>query len=234
VQDAIGPRTRLLCLNFPHNPTGAVLSPGDLEVLAELLRGTRVLVMSDEVYEHIVFDGRVHQSMLRNDELYARSFVVSSFGKSFHSTGWKVGWVTAPPALTAELRKVHQFVTFSSSTPAQHALADVLTELPGHLASLAPFYQRKRDLFRTLLAGLPFELLDVSGAYFQLADYSRLSAEDDVTFARRLTTEVGVAAIPLSPFSVDAPARRLVRFCFAKRDETLRSAAERLGKLAPA
>jgi methionine aminotransferase len=232
VKDAIGPRTRLLCLNFPHNPTGAVLSPADLEILGDLLRGTNVLLMSDEVYEHIVFDGRVHQSMLRNDELYARSFTVSSFGKSFHATGWKVGWVTAPPALTTELRKVHQFVTFSTSTPAQHALADVLTELPGHLASLSSFYQEKRDLFRALLADLPFELLDVSGAYFQLVDYSRLSAEDDVTFARRLTTDFGVAAIPLSPFSVEPLARRLVRFCFAKRDETLRSAADRLGKLA--
>jgi methionine aminotransferase len=232
VKDAIGPRTRLLCLNFPHNPTGAVLSPADLEILGDLLRGTNVLLMSDEVYEHIVFDGRVHQSMLRNDELYARSFTVSSFGKSFHATGWKVGWVTAPPALTTELRKVHQFVTFSTSTPAQHALADVLTELPGHLASLSSFYQKKRDLFRALLADLPFELLDVSGAYFQLVDYSRLSAEDDVTFARRLTTDFGVAAIPLSPFSVEPLARRLVRFCFAKRDETLRSAADRLGKLA--
>jgi methionine aminotransferase len=234
VKDAIGPRTRLLCLNFPHNPTGAVLSPADLATLAEVLRDTRVLVLSDEVYEHMVFDGRAHQSMLRNDELWARSFVVSSFGKSFHATGWKVGWVAAPPALTAELRKVHQFVTFATSTPAQHALADALAELPGHLASLPSFYQAKRDLFRSLVAGLPFELLDVSGAYFQLVDYSRLSAEDDVTFARRVTTEIGVAAIPLSPFSVEPPARRLVRFCFAKRDETLRAAAERLGKLAPA
>lgn len=234
VKDAIGPRTRLLCLNFPHNPTGAVLSPDDLRTLSEVLRGTRVLVLSDEVYEHIVFDGRAHQSMLRNDELFARSFTISSFGKSFHSTGWKVGWVAAPPALTAELRKVHQFVTFATSTPAQHALADALEQLPGHLAALSSFYQKKRDLFRSLLAELPFELLDVGGAYFQIADYSRLSKEDDVAFARRLTTDVGVAAIPLSPFCAEPPSRRLVRFCFAKRDETLRSAAERLGKLARA
>jgi methionine aminotransferase len=234
VKDAIGPRSRLLCLNFPHNPTGALLCPEDLTALAEVLRGTRVLVLSDEVYEHIVFDGRAHQSMLRNDELYARSFAISSFGKSFHSTGWKVGWVAAPPTLTAELRKVHQFVTFSTSTPAQHALADALVELPGHLATLGSFYQAKRDLFRSLVAGLPFELLDVSGAYFQLVDYSRLSGEDDVTFARRLTTEIGVAAIPLSPFYAEPPARRLVRLCFAKRDETLHAAAERLGNLAPA
>lgn len=234
VKDALSERTRLLCLNFPHNPSGAVLSPKDLATLAEVLRGTKVLVLSDEVYEHLVFDGRAHQSMLRNEELFARSFVISSFGKSFHATGWKVGWVSAPPTLTAELRKVHQFVTFSSSTPAQHAFADVLEALPTHLASLSPFYQAKRDLFRSLLGTLPLELLDVAGAYFQLVDYSRVSTEDDTAFARRLTTELGVAAIPLSPFYAERPARRLVRFCFAKRDETLRAAAERLANLARA
>jgi methionine aminotransferase len=232
VKDTLTERTRLLCLNFPHNPSGAVLAPSDLEALADVLRGTKVLVLSDEVYEHIVFDGRAHQSLLRSDELYARSFVISSFGKSFHSTGWKVGWVTAPPVLTHELRKAHQFVTFSTSTPAQHAFADALETLPAHLASLASFYQEKRDLFRSLVAPLPFELLDVSGAYFQLVDYSRISSEDDTAFARRLTTELGVAAIPLSPFYAVPPARRLVRFCFAKRDETLRAAAERLANLA--
>lgn len=232
VKDAITERTRLICLNFPHNPTGAVLSPQDLTALAEVLRGTKVLVLSDEVYEHIVFDGRAHQSMLRSEELFARTFVVSSFGKSFHATGWKIGWVSAPPLLTTELRKAHQFVTFSTSTPAQHAFADVLERLPGHLGALSPFYQSKRDLFRSLVAALPFELLDVSGAYFQLVDYSRLSKEDDVTFARRLTTERGVAAIPLSPFYAEPPGHRLVRFCFAKREETLRSAAKRLGNLA--
>jgi methionine aminotransferase len=231
VRDAVTDRTRLLCLNFPHNPTGAVLAPSDLEALADVLRGTKVLVLSDEVYEHIVFDGRAHQSLLRSDELYARSFVISSFGKSFHSTGWKVGWVTAPPLLTTELRKAHQFVTFSTSTPAQHAFADALEALPAHLASLAPFYQKKRDLFRSLVRELPLELLDVSGAYFQLVDYSRISGEDDTAFARRLTTELGVAAIPLSPFYAVPPTRRLVRFCFAKRDETLRAAAERLASL---
>jgi methionine transaminase len=234
VKEAIGPRTRLLCLNFPHNPTGAVLRSEDLTALAEILASTKVLVLSDEVYEHVVFDGRAHQSMLRNAELYSRSFAIGSFGKSFHATGWKVGWVAAPPALTNELRKVHQFVTFSTSTPAQHALADALTELPEHLATLGPFYQAKRDLFRSLVVDLPLELLDVGGAYFQLVDYSRLSEEDDVTFARRVVTKVGVAAIPLSPFYAHPPARRLLRFCFAKRDETLRAAAERLGNLAPA
>ena len=233
VADAITERTRMLVINFPHNPSGAMLAPGELDTLAEILRGTKVLLLSDEVYEHVVFDGRKHQSVLRHDELYARSFAVSSFGKSYHATGWKVGWATAPPALTTELRKVHQFVTFSTSTAAQHALADVLAENPAHSSELGAFYQAKRDRFRELVAEVPFTLLPVAGAYFQLADYSAVSTEDDVTFARRLTTEVGVAAIPLSPFYETPPAQRVVRFCFCKRDETLVAAAERLRRLVP-
>jgi methionine aminotransferase len=232
LRDAINERTRLLVVNFPHNPSGAVLAPADLETLAELLRDTRVLVLSDEVYEHIVFDGRAHQSLLRHRELAARSVVVSSFGKSFHTTGWKVGWAAAPPELTRELRKVHQFVTFATNTPAQHALAEVLAADPGHLTRLSAFYQEKRDHFRALLAGVPFRLFPVAGAYFQLADYSELSSEDDRGFARRLTTEYGVAAIPLSPFFATPPAARIVRFCFCKEDRTLELAAERLAKLA--
>jgi len=233
VANAITKRTRLLVINFPHNPSGAMLEPSDLAALADILRGTDVLLLSDEVYEHIVFDGRKHQSILRHEELYARSFVVSSFGKSYHATGWKIGWAAAPPALTAELRKVHQFVTFSITTAEQHALAEVLAQNPAHLAELGVFYQQKRDRFRELLSGVPFTLLPVAGAYFQLADYSALSAEDDVTFARRLTTELGVAAIPLSPFYAEPPEQRIVRFCFCKRDETLSAAAERLRRLAP-
>jgi methionine transaminase len=232
VRDAITPRTRMLALNFPHNPSGALLTPDDLQTLLDILRDTNILVLSDEVYEHIVFDGRVHQSMLRNDELYARSFVVSSFGKSLHATGWKVGWCTAPPALTAELRKVHQFVTFSTNTPAQFALADVLETDPGHVASLGAFYASKRDRFRRLLEGVPFKLLPVAGAYFQLADFSAMSSEDDVAFARRLTTEFGVAAIPLSPFYAEPRQNEhVVRFCFCKREETLDEAARRLRRL---
>jgi len=231
VADAITPRTRLLIVNFPHNPSGAMLAPADLATLAEILRGTQVLLLSDEVYEHIVFDGREHQSVLRSDELYARSFAVSSFGKSYHATGWKIGWAAAPPLLTSELRKVHQFVTFSTASAEQHALAEVLAESRTHLSELGPFYQRKRDRFRELLAGVPFTLLPVAGAYFQLADYSALSSEDDLTFARRLTTELGVAAIPLSPFYDRPPAQRIVRFCFCKRDETLDAAAARLARL---
>jgi len=231
VADAITKRTRLLVINFPHNPSGAMLAPSDLDALADVLRGTNVLLLSDEVYEHIVFDGRKHQSVLRHEELYARSFVVSSFGKSYHATGWKIGWAAAPPLLTTELRKVHQFVTFSITTAEQYALADVLAENPEHLAELGPFYQRKRDLFRELIAEVPFQLLPVAGAYFQLADYSAFGTDDDLAFARRLTTELGVAAIPLSPFYAEPPAQRLVRFCFCKRDETLTLAAERLRRL---
>jgi methionine aminotransferase len=231
VKDAITPRTRLIALNFPHNPSGAVLSASDLDTLAEILRGTDALVLSDEVYGHIVFDGRPHQSILRRDELYARSFVVGSFGKSYHATGWKVGWAAAPPALTSELRKVHQFVTFATSTAAQHALADVLAADPAHLATLGAFYQQKRDHFRELIAPLPFTLLPVLGAYFQLVDYSAISREDDQSFARRLTTEFGVAAIPLSPFYPSSPDMRLIRFCFCKEAATLEEAARRLRRL---
>ncbi|HVZ34611.1 MAG TPA: methionine aminotransferase [Polyangiaceae bacterium] len=231
VRSALGPRTRLLILNFPHNPSGAMLAPADLDTLAELLRPTAAFVISDEVYEHIVYDGRQHQSLLRHAELRERSFVVSSFGKAFHSTGWKVGWVAAPAPLTLELRKVHQFVTFSTSTAAQHAFADLLEQEADFLRELPAFYQAKRDRFRRLLAPSPFQLLPVAGTYFQLADYSALSAEPDLEFARRLTVEAGVAVIPVSPFCQDAPARRIVRFCFAKNDATLEHAAARLCEL---
>jgi methionine aminotransferase len=185
------------------------------------------------VYEHIVYDGQAHQSLLRHPELRERSFVVSSFGKAFHATGWKVGWVAAPPLLTAELRKVHQFVTFSTSTAAQHAFADVLTEQAGLLQELPRFYQDKRDRFRRLLAPSHFRLLPVAGTYFQLADYSALSDEPDLAFARRLTTEAGVAVIPVSPFYSQPPEQHLIRFCFAKNDATLDHAATRLCELQP-
>jgi methionine transaminase len=231
VKDAIGPRTRLIVLNFPNNPSGALLSKSDLEALNEVTRSTNVFVLSDEVYEHIVYDGHAHQSLLRHPELCERSFVVGSFGKAFHTTGWKVGWVAAPPALTAELRKVHQFVTFSTSTAAQHAFADVLAEHAELLYELPRFYQEKRDRFRRLLAPSRFRLLPVAGTYFQLADYSALSDEPDLTFARRLTTEAGVAVIPVSPFYSRAPEQRIVRFCFAKNDATLEHAAARLCEL---
>jgi methionine aminotransferase len=228
---ALTPRTRLLIVNFPHNPSGAVLSRRDLDGLADVLRDTSALLLSDEVYEHIVYDAHEHESVLRHPELSKRSFQVGSFGKSFHATGWKVGWAAAPAALTRELRKVHQFVTFATSTPAQHALADVLEADPAVLRSLSSFYQAKRDRFRELIAPTPLRPLPVSGAYFQLVDYSAASSLPDTEFARHLTTDVGVAAIPLSPFYETPPDTKLVRFCFAKTEATLERAAERLRAL---
>jgi methionine transaminase len=233
LEESINPRTRLILLNFPNNPSGALLTASDLDTLAELTRDTEVYLLSDEVYEHIVFDGSAHQSLLRHAELRERSFVVGSFGKAFHTTGWKVGWVAAPSALTAELRKVHQFVTFSTSTAAQHAFADLLAEHADALYELPRFYQEKRDRFRRLMASSRFQLLPVAGTYFQLADYSELSDEPDLVFARRLTTEAGVATIPVSPFYETPPSRRIIRFCFAKNDATLDHAAARLNELQP-
>lgn len=231
LRDALTDKTRLIVLNFPHNPSGSVLEPSDLETLAGLVRNTRAFLLSDEVYEHIVYDGREHQSLLRHAELAARSFVVGSFGKTYHTTGWKVGWVAAPAALSAELRKVHQFVTFSTSTAAQHAFADLLEQQPEHLRELPRFYQSKRDRFRQLMAPSKFRLLPVQGTYFQLADYSDLSDERDLDYARRLTIEVGVTVIPVSPFYATPPSQRVIRFCFAKNDATLEHAAARLCEL---
>jgi methionine aminotransferase len=231
VKDAITPKTRMLLINSPHNPTGAVLSASDLDTLAALLRGTDVLVLSDEVYEHIVFDGELHQSVLRHAELAARSFVVSSFGKTYHCTGWKVGYCIAPQALSAEFRKVHQYLTFCTFNPAQWAFADVLEHDPQHYLDLPAFYQQKRDAFRTLLAPSKFKLLPVRGAYFQVVDYSAISDKDDLNFSEWLIHEAGVAAIPVSAFYETPPDTRLVRFCFAKSEATLNAAAERLCKL---
>jgi len=228
--DAITPRTRLLVLNFPHNPSGAILQAADLEQLASLLRDTGVFVLADEVYEHMVYDGRAHHSLLRQPELAARSLVVSSFGKTLHATGWKVGYCVAPPALTQELRKVHQFVQFVVATPLQAAIADFMLECPQHVAGLPGFYQRKRDHFAGVLGRTRFRFTPARSTYFQLADYSAISDLPDTEFARELTTRHGVAAIPVSVFSVEpAPAsERLVRFCFAKHEATLDAAAARL------
>jgi methionine aminotransferase len=232
IRDAITPKTRMIMINSPHNPCGSVFSASDLDMLAELIRDTAILVLSDEVYEHIVFDGRAHQSVLRHDELAARSFVVSSFGKTYHCTGWKVGYCIAPRALSAEFRKVHQYLTFCTFTPAQVAFAQVLEADPQHYLDLPAFYQAKRDRFRDLLAGSKFELLPVSGAYFQVADYSALSEADDLAFCEWLAKQGGVAAIPLSAFYETPPAgQRLIRFCFAKGDATLAQAATRLNAL---
>ncbi|GAA3918584.1 methionine aminotransferase [Hymenobacter algoricola] len=230
VAAALTPRTRLVLLNSPHNPSGAVLTAADLRTLGQLLEHSATLVLSDEVYEHMVFDGQSHRSALQEPLLAERSFVLSSFGKTYHATGWKVGYCLAPPLLTAEVRRVHQFVTFAVSTPTQHALADVLPDAELY-TSLPGFYQRKRDLFADLLRDSRFELLPAQGAYFQLARYAQISRQDDVTFAQWLTREVGVAVVPVSAFYHDRQDHGLVRFCFAKRDETLRAAAARLRNL---
>jgi len=231
VRDAITPKTRMIMLNSPHNPSGAVLEARDLDTLAALLRDSEIFVLSDEVYEHIIFDGRDHQSVLRHAELAARSFVVSSFGKTYHCTGWKVGYCIAPSQLAAEFRKVHQYLTFCTFTPAQAAFADVLESDPQHYLDLPAFYQARRDRFRELLAPSKFKLLDVKGAYFQLVDYSAIRQTDDLNFCEWLVREAGVAAIPVSAFYETPPDARLVRLCFAKSDETLNAAAERLCKL---
>ena len=231
LSDAIGPRTRLIILNSPHNPTGAVLSAADLDRLAGLTRAWNLWFLADEVYEHMVFDGRVHCSLVGHPELYRRSLVVSSFGKTVHATGWKVGYCLAPPALTAEFRKVHQFVCFCIATPMQHALADFLREHPEHWQGLPAFYQARRDAFCAALAGSRFGLVPAHGTYFQLLEYSNISAEDDLAYAQRLTREIGVAAIPVSVFCQVPPAGRYLRFCFAKNDNTLEEAARRLCRL---
>ena len=232
VRDAITPRTRLLFINTPHNPSGAMLDARDMATLADIVRDTGVLILSDEVYEHIVFDGRVHESVLRYPELAERSFVISSFGKTYHCTGWKVGYCIAPAALTAEFRKVHQYNTFCTFTPAQFAFAEMITAEPEHYRELGAFYQAKRDRFAQQLAGTRLRALPVPGGYFQLVDYSAVSDLDDLAFCRWLTVEKGVAAIPLSPFYADPPAgQRLARLCFAKLPETLDAAIARLEKV---
>lgn len=231
VRDAITPRTRMILVNSPHNPSGAVLSADDLDELASIVRDTEIVVLSDEVYEHIVFDGALHQSVLRHAELAERSIVVSSFGKTYHCTGWKVGYAVAPRALSAEFRKVHQYLTFCTFHPAQVAFAEFMASTPEHYLELPAFYQAKRDRFRALIKPSRLKLLDVPGGYFQLVDYSVIRDEGDVAFCQWLVKEGGVAAIPLAPFYETAPDTRLVRLCFAKSDATMEAAAERLCKL---
>ncbi len=231
VRDELTSRTRLIMVNTPHNPSGAVFSQGDLEMLAEIAEQHGLLVISDEVYEHIVFDGMQHMSMSRKPELAERSFVISSFGKTWHCTGWKVGYCVAPKQLTAEFRKVHQYLTFCTFQPAQWAFAEMMETDPQHARELAGFYQAKRDHFRGLLAGSRFKLTPVRGSYFQLADFSAIRDTDDLNFCEWMVREAGVAAIPVSAFYEVAPDAKLVRFCFAKSGETLQAAAERLCSL---
>lgn len=229
---ALSPRTRAILVNTPHNPSATVWSEADMQHLAALLRPTDVIVIADEVYEHMVFDGAAHQSVARHPELAARSVVVSSFGKSFHVTGWKVGFAAAPAPLMAEFRKVHQFNVFTVNTPVQHALAAYLAD-PAPYLGLPAFYAAKRDRFRAGLARTAVGLLPSEGSYFQCVDYGGLAAHRDKTeaaFCRWLTTEVGVAAIPLSAFYEGGFEQRIVRFCFAKKDATLDLALQRLAE----
>jgi len=230
VRDAVTPKTRMIMINSPHNPSGAVLSAADLDELAAIVRDTGIVVLSDEVYEHIVYGVR-HESVLRHPELAERSIVVSSFGKTYHCTGWKVGYAVAPAALGAEFRKVHQYLTFCTFHPAQVAFAEFMASHPGHYLELPAFYQAKRDRFRALLAPSRLQLLDVPGGYFQLVDYSAIRDEDDLAFSRWLVEQGGVAAIPLTPFYENPPGTRLLRLCFAKSDATMAAAAERLCRL---
>ena len=232
VRALITPRTRLIIVNSPHNPTGALLSARDLDELAAILRGTDIVVLSDEVYEHILFDGEKHASLSGHPELAARSIVVSSFGKTYHITGWKIGYVVGPGALMAEFRKVHQFNVFTVHGPSQLAIADYMQDASRHLG-LAAFYQEKRDAFRQLMATTPFELLPCRGTYFQLARYDSISDLGDREFAEWLAREVGVAVIPVSVFQPDGRDDKVVRFCFAKREETLAAAAARLQRAFP-
>ena len=227
---ALGPRTRAIIVNTPHNPSATVWSAADMNHLADLLRGTEVLVISDEVYEHMVFDDAPHQSVARFPELAARSVIVSSFGKTYHVTGWKIGYVAAPKLLMLEFRKVHQFNVFAVNTPMQHALAAYMAD-PRPYLSLPSFYQRKRDLFREGLARTRLRLLPSEGSYFQCVDYSAVSDLSEADFCRWLTREVGVAAIPLSAFYANGLEQKLARFCFAKQDSTLELALERLAAL---
>jgi len=227
---AITPRTRVIMLNTPNNPGTSVLSGADRDALAAVTRDTPIIVMSDEVYEHMVFDGAAHMSLAGHPELAARSVVIGSFGKTFHATGWKVGYALAPPEITAEIRRVHQFTVFTVNSAVQHGLAAFLSD-PSRYEALPTFFAQKRALLRELVAATPLTLLPSAGSYFQLARYDRISDEPAAAFAQRLVREVGVATIPLSAFYHDSTDHRVIRFCFAKRDETLLAAGERLARL---
>jgi len=230
VAAAVTPRTRMIVVNTPHNPTGSILRAADLEALAGIVAGTDILVLSDEVYEHMVYDGQEHTSVSRHPVLAERAFVVSSFGKTYHVTGWKIGYVAAPASLMAEFRKVHQYNAFSVNTPMQHGLAAHMAD-PKPYLELPAFYQRKRDLFRNGLASTRFTLLPSDGTYFQCVRYDAISNLPESEFAQWLTREIKVAAIPVSAFYGEARESGIVRFCFAKKDETLQTALERLARI---
>lgn len=230
VWDAINERTRMILINSPHNPSGAIISAEDLETLEELTRDSNILVLSDEVYEHIVFDGATHQSVLRSEALRERSIVVSSFGKTFHATGWRIGYLVAPEGLMLEIRKVHQYNTFTIHTATQYAIADYLEE-PDNYDSIAGMYEQKRNFFEQAMASSRFTPVPSKGTYFQLMKYDAISDEHDVIFTEWMTKEIGVAAIPMSVFYQDRQDNKVLRFCFAKNEDTLTAAAEKLCKI---
>ena len=230
VKAKITEKTKLILLNTPHNPTGTVMSKYDLEQLAAIVRDTNIFIVSDEVYEHIIFDGHDHWSPIRHPELQKRTFVCGSFGKTFHVTGWKVGYCLAPQQLSEEFRKVHQWLTFSTVTPIQYALAEFLQE-PDNYLSVSQFYQEKRDKFIACIQGSRFEWIPASGSFFQCVNYANITDENDLALAQRLTKEIGVASIPVSVFYHQKNDYKILRFCFAKDDQTLEMAGERLSKL---
>jgi methionine aminotransferase len=230
VKKRITPRTRMLCINTPQNPTGTILRETDMLQIQEILRGTDVILMSDEVYEHLIYDGEQHASALRYPELYARTLAIYSFGKTYHNTGWKTGYCVAPPELTREFRKIHQFNVFSANHPMQAAFADFMAD-PAEYLGLPEFYQQKRDFFLQAMSATRFKPLPCAGTYFQLFDYSAISDEQDLAFCKRLTTEFGVAAIPVSSFYSDLKDEKVIRLCFAKTEDLLAQAGERLSKV---
>ncbi len=230
VRKMITSRTRLIIINTPHNPTGAVLKEHDLDELVRIVEDNDIFVLSDEVYEHIIFDGLKHCSMAKHEVLREKSFIVSSFGKTFHTTGWKVGYCLAPAYLTKEFRKVHQYLTFSTSTPMQYAMAEFLQDASSW-KQLAGFYEEKRDYFLKLMAGSKFEPIESKGTYFQLMSYKGFSEEKDTDLAVQLTKKAGVASIPVSVFYREGVDNKVLRFCFAKEKDTLEKAAEKLCKI---
>ncbi|MCW8961163.1 MAG: aminotransferase class I/II-fold pyridoxal phosphate-dependent enzyme, partial [Ignavibacteriaceae bacterium] len=230
IQNKISDKTKAIILNSPHNPTGSLISKDDIEQLEKLTRETEILIISDEVYEHITFDGEKHISLASSEELSKRTFVISSFGKTYHTTGWKMGYCAAPENLTKEFRKMHQFIVFSTNTPIQHAYAEFMKHEDRYL-SLGKFYQQKRDVFINEIKSSKFKLKPCRGTYFQLLDYSTISNKSDIEFSEYLTKEMGVAVIPLSPFYESKESQSLIRICFAKTDEVLKEAAAKLEKL---
>ena len=227
VEKSITEKTKCIVINSPHNPTGAILKEEDIIQLEKIIKNTNIFLISDEVYEHIIFDKRKHLSFARYDELAKRSFIISSFGKTFHTTGWKIGYCCAPENLTKEFRKFHQFIVFAVNTPIQLAVAEFLKD-ENNISSLPDFYQAKRDLFSLLLKGSKFNFRKCDGTYFQLLDYSKISNKNNLEFSEYLTKEIGVAVIPLSPFYKNGSDDKLIRVCFAKKDEVLKQAAEKL------